>query len=128
MTIDDAADEVYAITRILFGDINKSSAAKQVAVGGATGWVSGYLVNKAGKIAIVTLGTSALLIMFASHKGYIQVDWLQVQDAMNRAAKQAQKKLQNNQSSYVEKAKKFYKENWFLATGFTGGLIAGLFL
>jgi len=128
VTLDEAADEVYAMTRMLFGDITKGSAAKQVAVGGATGWVSGYMINKAGKVAIVTLGASALLVTYASKKGYIKVDWLKVQHAMTEAAARAEKKARENQATAFEKAKTFYREHWFLATGFTGGLVAGLFL
>ena len=46
---------------------------KQLAAGGAAGWVSGYLTMKAGKMAATAIGGTLLLLQIAHHKGYIKV-------------------------------------------------------
>jgi len=116
-----------AITRKIFGDVTKQSAAKQVAIGGATGWVSGYLVNSVGKTAAVAVGSSVLIIQVAQHKGYINVNWTKVKKAVTKARAQAEREFKKNQQGYFDSAKRFYNDNYFLASGFAGGFLFGFF-
>ena len=54
-------------------DLGHASVPKQLAAGGAAGWVSGYLTMKAGKMAATAIGGTLLLLQIAHHKGYIKV-------------------------------------------------------
>ena len=58
----------------IMDDLGKASVPKQLAVGGAAGWVSGYLTMKAGKMAATAVGGTLLLLQIAHHKGYIKVN------------------------------------------------------
>ncbi|XP_022243187.1 FUN14 domain-containing protein 1-like isoform X2 [Limulus polyphemus] len=44
------------------GDITKASTAKQITVGGITGWCTGFVFTKIGKVAATAVGGSLLLI------------------------------------------------------------------
>ncbi|XP_060065493.1 FUN14 domain-containing protein 1-like isoform X1 [Ylistrum balloti] len=110
----------------VFGDISKQSAAKQVAIGGATGWISGYLFVKVGKIAAATLGTTIILVQIAQYKGYIQINWKKVQKEMNLAKNQMSKEISKKYPHYSQNIQNFFRQNIFLGTGFAGGFLIGL--
>ena len=44
-----------------------------MAVGGATGWIAGYMTMKLGKMAATAIGGTLLILQIAHHKGYIKV-------------------------------------------------------
>ncbi|XP_021379239.1 FUN14 domain-containing protein 1-like isoform X1 [Mizuhopecten yessoensis] len=110
----------------VFGDISRQSAAKQVAIGGATGWISGYLFVKVGKIAAATLGTTIILVQIAQYKGYIKIDWKKVQKEMNLAKNQMSKEISKKYPHYSQNMQTFFKQNIFLGTGFAGGFLIGM--
>ncbi|KAJ8310107.1 hypothetical protein KUTeg_011972 [Tegillarca granosa] len=56
----------------VFGDLSRQSVAKQVAIGGASGWVSGYLFVKVGKAAAASLGATILILQVCS---YVKKIW-----------------------------------------------------
>ena len=59
----------------LLKEISKAPAPKQIGIGAAAGWVSGYVMMKVGKAAATAIGGSLLLLQIAHYKGYITVDW-----------------------------------------------------
>ncbi|XP_005106797.2 FUN14 domain-containing protein 1 [Aplysia californica] len=124
----EPSGKLSSVQHMILGDITKQSAAKQVFIGGATGWVSGYLAKQVGKTAAIAVGGSILLIQLAQYNGYITVDWTKVRRALTRARAQAEKEYRKRHSSYFESARRFYQDNFFLATGFAGGLLGGLFI
>ncbi|XP_060065494.1 FUN14 domain-containing protein 1-like isoform X2 [Ylistrum balloti] len=109
----------------VFGDISKQSAAKQVAIGGATGWISGYLFVKVGKIAAATLGTTIILVQIAQHQGYLQINWSKVEREANRARMEIRREANRNMSK-LQHIQNFFRQNIFLGTGFAGGFLIGL--
>ncbi|CAG5121185.1 unnamed protein product [Candidula unifasciata] len=109
----------------IFGDITKASACKQLAIGGATGWVTGYLANKFGKMAAISLGSTLLLFQIAQHNGYITIDWTKVRHAMTKAQAKAKHTMLKHQTSIIQKGMNFYEENFFLASGFAAGFLVG---
>ncbi|KAK8378412.1 hypothetical protein O3P69_011125 [Scylla paramamosain] len=72
-----AADTMTWVQRFVH-DLTREPVAKQVAVGGVSGWVVGYLSMKVGKVAATVVGGSLLVMQLAAHKGYIKVDWNRV--------------------------------------------------
>ncbi|XP_059173416.1 FUN14 domain-containing protein 1-like, partial [Physella acuta] len=112
----------------IFGDITKSSALKQVCVGGATGWVTGYMAAKVGKIAAISIAGSLVIIQVAQYNGLLTVNWTKVQHALTKARAMARQKMLQHQTGVTQKVKIFYEENFFLALGFTAGFLLGIVL
>lgn len=110
----------------ILGDISKQSAAKQVAIGGAAGWFSGYLFVKVGKIAACSLGTTLLLIQIAQHQGYIQINWSRVNREVNRARRRVEREADRQYPQLVDNLRRFAQQNMFLAGSFVGGFFIGL--
>lgn len=109
-----------------FRDLTKASPAKQLTVGGVSGWCVGFVFTKAGKVAATAIGGSLLLFQIAQHQGYVKVNWTRlnkdVQQAKNELARRANSKLPR----IVEEGQQFIQDNIFLATGFLGGFLLGM--
>ncbi|XP_064455576.1 FUN14 domain-containing protein 1-like [Ornithodoros turicata] len=109
-----------------FKDVTTASPAKQLTVGGLSGWCAGYVFTKAGKVAATVIGGSLLLFQVAQHQGYIKVNWSRlnkdVQQAKNELTRRTNKKL----PKVVDEGRQFVKDNIFLATGFLGGFLLGM--
>ncbi|XP_074655300.1 FUN14 domain-containing protein 1-like [Tubulanus polymorphus] len=111
----------------MYDDITKASAAKQITIGGVSGWCAGYLFSKVGKAAATALGGSLLLIQLAQHRGYIKINWTKVEREFNSASHTVETTARNsNWEEYLESTKQFVKDNAFLASGFGGGFLIGL--
>ncbi|XP_018016277.1 FUN14 domain-containing protein 1-like [Hyalella azteca] len=75
-------------------DIAKEPVAKQAVIGGASGWVVGYLSMKIGKAAATVVGGGLILMQLASHQGYITIDWRRVNKDLEKNAKKLQKEVE----------------------------------
>ncbi|XP_064093754.1 FUN14 domain-containing protein 1-like [Macrobrachium nipponense] len=80
-------------------NLTREPAAKQVAVGGLSGWVVGYLSMKVGKVAATVVGGSLLIMQLAAHKGYIKVDWNRVNKDLEKNAKRLKREVESNVNS-----------------------------
>ncbi|KYO45092.1 FUN14 domain-containing protein 2 [Alligator mississippiensis] len=79
--------------RKLFAPHSGSSAEKynvatQLVIGGVTGWCTGFIFQKVGKLAATAVGGGFFLLQIANHKGYIKVDWKLVERDVNKAKQQ----------------------------------------
>jgi len=54
--------DVLEWVRLQLEDLKKSSSARQLTVGGATGWVSGFVFGRFGKTAATAVGGSILAL------------------------------------------------------------------
>ena len=54
-------------------EASKAPAPKQIGIGAACGWVSGYVMMKVGKAAATAVGGSLILLQIAHYKGLL---WL----------------------------------------------------
>lgn len=68
LSVDKKKDEQNALEwlRLHLEELKKSSSAKQLTVGGATGWASGFVFGKFGKTAATAVGGS-ILALHVSH-------------------------------------------------------------
>uniref|UniRef100_A0A0B6YT13 FUN14 domain-containing protein 1 n=1 Tax=Arion vulgaris TaxID=1028688 RepID=A0A0B6YT13_9EUPU len=112
-------------TERIFGDITKSSACKQLGIGAATGWVTGYMANKIGKIAAISAAGGFCLFQIAQYNGYITVNWTRVQHALTKAQAKAKKAMIKHSEGICQKSRICYEENFFLVTGFATGFLIG---
>ena len=79
--------------RKLFGQESRSagekySVATQLLIGGVTGWCTGFIFQKVGKLAATAVGGGFFLLQLANHTGYIKVDWSRVEKDMKKAKEQ----------------------------------------
>lgn len=107
----------------------KYSVVTQIAIGGVSGWCSGYLFQKVGKLAATAVGGGLLMLQIANNSGYIQVDWKRVEKDVNKAKKQLKKGT--NQASteldtFVQRSTEFVKKNIVVTSSFVGGFLLGM--
>lgn len=121
--------------RKLFGQesgpsAEKYSVATQLLIGGVTGWCTGFIFQKVGKLAATAVGGGFFLLQLANHTGYIKVDWQRVEKDMKKAKEQL-KIRKNNQiptevKSKAEEVVSFVKKNVLVTGGFFGGFLLGM--
>ncbi|GAB1597424.1 FUN14 domain-containing protein 1-like [Argonauta hians] len=111
------------------GDVFKGvigmSATKQSVVGGVTGWCTGMLISKAGRIAAATMGTTILLLQVAHHQDYVKFNWNKIEDSLQKAGKYIVKETKENYPSFVSTTEALFKNNILFASMFAGGFLMG---
>ncbi|XP_070273057.1 FUN14 domain-containing protein 2-like [Myotis yumanensis] len=107
------------------------SMAAQLIIGGVTGWCTGFIFQKVGKLAATAVGGGFLLLQLANHAEYIKIDWQQVEKDMKKAKEQlkGQRSTQfpMEVKSKAEEIVLFVKTNIILAGGFLGGFLLGMY-
>ncbi|XP_063169832.1 FUN14 domain-containing protein 2 [Candoia aspera] len=110
----------------------KYNVATQLAIGGVTGWCTGFIFQKVGKLAATAVGGGFFLLQLANHTGYIKIDWKMVERDVNKAKKHLKfsgstsSKLAPEVKSQMDEAIFFLKKNVLLSGGFVGGFLLGL--
>ncbi|XP_027835768.2 FUN14 domain-containing protein 2 [Ovis aries] len=106
--------------RTLFGQesgpsAEKYSVATQLLIGGVTGWCTGFIFQKVGKLAATAVGGGFFLLQLANHTGYIKVDWQRVEKDMKKAKEQLKIRKSNQipteVKSKAEEVVSFVKKN-----------------
>ncbi|KAM8998093.1 FUN14 domain-containing protein 2 isoform 1-T1 [Ara ararauna] len=109
----------------------KYNVATQLLIGGVTGWCTGFIFQKVGKLAATAVGGGFFLLQIANHTGYIKVDWKLVEWDMNKAKQQLKfhsndNKMSPEMKSRVGKVIVFLKKNVIVTGGFAGGFLLGM--
>ncbi|KAK4289846.1 hypothetical protein Pmani_037219 [Petrolisthes manimaculis] len=114
--------------RGVFRDLTNEPFTKQVAVGGLSGWLVGYLSMKVGKVAATVVGGSMLMMQLAVHKGYIKVDWNRVNKDLERNARKLKQEVEANVGGVgiTDEVIRYGRENIVLASSFGGGVLLGI--
>ena len=107
-------------------EVSKAPAPKQIGIGAACGWVSGYVMMKVGKAAATAVGGSLILLQIAHYKGYVTVDWNRLTNDTSSLSDRMKQKLRLKTKSTGEKMLDFAQKNIYLAGGFTGGFFIGI--
>merc|ERR1711997_200951 len=105
---------------------SKQPAPKQIGIGAACGWMSGYIMMKVGKAAATAVGGSLILLQIAHYKGYVTVDWNRITNETSSLTDRMKQKLRLQTKSTGEKMMDFAQKNIYLAGGFTGGFFIGI--
>merc|ERR1719334_461455 len=92
---EDAKDTIKKFVK----DMSKAPAGKQLGVGAACGWISGYLAMIIGKAAATAVGGSLILLQIAHYKGYVKINWNQLTNDSQTIREQIQDKLAINTKS-----------------------------
>ncbi|KAK4013649.1 FUN14 domain-containing protein 1 isoform X2 [Daphnia magna] len=127
LDVRDVGKEAESLLRYAKKYISEGSHSKQLAVGGVSGWITGYIAMKIGKTIATAVGGSLILLQIANHKGYINVNW----SKMNKDLDCATKKLTRVGSDpsipqMLDKVQHFVVENGYFSWGFSGGFLLGL--
>ncbi|XP_040525467.1 FUN14 domain-containing protein 2 isoform X1 [Gallus gallus] len=83
----------------------KYNVATQLVIGGVTGWCTGFIFQKVGKLAATAVGGGFFLLQIANHTGYIKVDWKLVERDVNKAKQQLKFHSSSNKMSPEVKSK-----------------------
>ncbi|KAF7244941.1 FUN14 domain-containing protein 2 [Varanus komodoensis] len=146
MPVRESSDDVLDLAeyaknrswwRKLFGPKSGSSAEKysvatQIAIGGATGWCTGFIFQKVGKLAATAVGGGFFLLQIANHTGYIKIDWQMVERDVSKAKEQLKfrssptKKLTPEMKNKMDEVISFLKKNVILTGSFVGGFLLGM--
>ncbi|ESO07241.1 hypothetical protein HELRODRAFT_170561 [Helobdella robusta] len=110
----------------ILNEVTKSSPAKQVAIGGISGWCSGYLIGKVGKIALIAVGGSFIILQLAHNQGLIQINWNAIESKVNSTQKEMKKSIDKNLPGLIESAKDFGLKYLYLSGSFCAGLLLGI--
>ncbi|NXX96677.1 FUND2 protein, partial [Centropus bengalensis] len=109
----------------------KYNVATQLLIGGVTGWCTGLIFQKVGKLAARGGGGGFLLLQIANHTGYIKVDWKLVERDVNKAKQQLN--FHNSYSKIPPEVKSKVDEviilgggNVIVTGGFAGGFLLGM--
>nr|XP_056714953.1 FUN14 domain-containing protein 2 [Euleptes europaea] len=110
----------------------KYNVATQLAIGGVTGWCTGFIFQKVGKLAATAVGGGFFLLQIANHTGYIKVDWQLVERDVSKAKQQLKfhssstNQLAPEVKTKVDEVISFLKQNVLLTGGFVGGFLLGM--
>jgi len=124
--LSDIEEEGKTLMGRVMSDLSKAPAPKQMAVGGATGWMAGYMTMKLGKMAATAIGGTLLILQIAHHKGYIKVNWDKMTNDSTSMADKLKKKLHIKSKSGLQRFQDFASKNIYVAGGFTGGFFLGI--
>ncbi|KAG6457736.1 hypothetical protein O3G_MSEX010455 [Manduca sexta] len=110
---DDSSDEANIAKEAknfiekAIADIGKTSATKQLILGTASGWITGFISMKIGKIAAVGLGGSVILLHIASQKGYIDINWDKINKKVDKISDKIEKEATGRSPDWFEKVERF---------------------
>ncbi|XP_060537449.1 FUN14 domain-containing protein 1 isoform X2 [Cylas formicarius] len=120
-----AEDAKNFLSRIL-GDVSKTSATKQIVLGASSGWATGFLAMRVGKIAALALGGGIILLQIANEKGYININWDKVNRNLDKVADKVEEQITGQGPSWMDKVIKFGRNNTPFSSGFIGGFLIGM--
>merc|ERR1712088_434285 len=126
ISYDELSRDTETTFKKMIKEVSKAPAPKQIGIGAACGWVSGYVMMKVGKAAATAVGGSLILLQIAHYKGYVTVDWNRITNDSSSFSDRMKDKLKIQTKSTGEKFADFAKKNVYLAGGFTGGFFIGL--
>ncbi|XP_022107596.1 FUN14 domain-containing protein 1-like [Acanthaster planci] len=136
-SIDDSLFEILEVAetgknwleKALDGELSKKSVPVQVAIGGSTGWVAGYLFQKVGKAAATAVGGGLLVVLIGYHTGHIKINWKKFEKDVNKTKEVVQSRVQQNASyiqTFANQIKTLARKNLVISGGFGAGFLLGM--
>ncbi|XP_051162855.1 FUN14 domain-containing protein 1 isoform X1 [Leptopilina boulardi] len=103
----DLANEAKSVIEKLLGDVSKTSATKQIIIGTTSGWMTGFLTMKVGKVAAFALGGGIIILQVAAHQGYIKINWDKVQKKAEKISDKVGEKVTGEGPKMLDKMERF---------------------
>ncbi|XP_015522997.2 FUN14 domain-containing protein 1A isoform X1 [Neodiprion lecontei] len=105
--LKDVSKEAKSMIEKILGDVSKTSATKQIVIGTASGWTTGFLTMKVGKVAAFALGGGIIILQIAAHKGYIKVNWDKIQKKAEKLSDKVEEKVTGEGPKFMDKVERF---------------------
>lgn len=99
--------EAAGILDRFVGDVSKKSATKQILIGAGSGWATGYITMKVGKLAAIAVGGGIILLQIANQQGYIQIDWNKIHKKVDKVTDKVEEAVTGQGPSWADKAERF---------------------
>lgn len=125
MAAEAADDARNAISRF-FNNVGKSDATKQLIIGAASGFATGFLSAKAGKAVAVSVGGGIILLQVANDQGLIKVNYNKVNKKIDKVVDKVEQALTGRSATWADKVVNFTKRNTPFTVGFVGGVLIGV--
>ncbi|XP_068966816.1 FUN14 domain-containing protein 1-like isoform X3 [Bombus flavifrons] len=122
----DISKETKSIIDKILGDVSKKSATKQIVIGTTSGWLTGFVTMKVGKIAACAVGGGIIILQIAAHQGYIKINWDKIQKKAEKLSDKVEEKVTGEGPRLMDKVGTWCRYNSLVATSFIGGFIIGL--
>ncbi|KAF2904707.1 hypothetical protein ILUMI_01460 [Ignelater luminosus] len=103
----DSKGKEKSIADKILEDISKPSATKQLIKGALSGWLTGYLAIKVGKITACAIGGGIILLEIANEKGYMNVNWDKVNKEMDKVSDKVEESVTGHGPNLVDKMKRY---------------------
>lgn len=110
--VDDAKNFIERA----IADIGKTSATKQLILGTASGWITGFISMKIGKVAAVGLGGGVILLHIASQKGYIDINWDKINKKVDKISDKIEKEATGKSPDWFEKVNTLFIHYIFVSS------------
>lgn len=116
-----------AVIENVWGDICSSSPTKQMVIGGVSGWCTGYVAGKIGKMVLVAFGGSIIILQLAQSQGLVQINWKAIESKVTQTQKKVKRELSDKLPTLIERVKDYSKSHIYLSGSFCLGLLFGVF-
>ncbi|XP_076246997.1 uncharacterized protein LOC143186979 isoform X2 [Calliopsis andreniformis] len=103
----DISKEAKSLLDKILGDVSKTSATKQIIIGTTSGWVTGFVTIKVGKIAAFAVGGGIIMLQLAAHQGYIKVNWDKIQKKAEKITDKVEEKVTGEGPKLIDKVERF---------------------
>ncbi|XP_012058721.1 PREDICTED: FUN14 domain-containing protein 1 [Atta cephalotes] len=103
----DASQEAKSFLEKIMGDVSKSSATKQIIIGTTSGWVTGFVTMKIGKMAACAVGGGIIMLQIAAHQGYIKINWDKIMSKAEKITDKVEEKITGEGPNFMDKAERF---------------------
>ncbi|XP_033339618.2 uncharacterized protein LOC117228064 isoform X2 [Megalopta genalis] len=99
--------EAKGLVDQILGDVSKKSATKQIIIGTTSGWVTGFMTMKVGKMAALAFGGGIIMLQIAAHQGYIKINWDKIQKKAEKITDKVEEKVTGEGPKLLDKVERF---------------------
>ncbi|XP_046829537.1 uncharacterized protein LOC124428963 isoform X1 [Vespa crabro] len=103
----DISKETKSCLDKILGDVGKKSATKQIIIGTTSGWMTGFLTMKVGKVAALAVGGGIIVLQIAAHQGYIKVNWDKIQSKAEKLTDKVEEKMTGEGPRFIDKVERY---------------------
>lgn len=103
----DITSEAKSYLDQILGDVSKKSATKQIIIGTTSGWLTGFLAMKVGKVVAFSVGGGIIMLQIAANQGYIKVNWDKIQKNAEKISDKVEEKITGEGPKLMDKVDRF---------------------
>ncbi|XP_006562106.1 FUN14 domain-containing protein 1 isoform X2 [Apis laboriosa] len=91
----------------ILGDVNKKSTTKQIIIGTTSGWLTGFITIKIGKITAFAVGGGIIMLQIAAHQGYIKINWDKIQKKAEKITDKVEETVTGEGPKFLDKVERY---------------------